>query len=197
MPETYGRAILRTRNRWTNNKVKLPAAQSGVTIAEMAKITFFTPLRMLVTEPIVVCTSLYLGLNFAVVFQWFITVPVVLSSVYNFSIQRVGLAMIGAIGGVLGAMVTSIICDRLANSKSGMPRGMPSPRLLEKRLYPAMIGSFLIVGSLFWIGFTASPRITFLSPIFGTAIYVWGNALVLVSVPRPRPQNKKYTDVGV
>lgn len=52
---------------------------------------------------------------------------------------------------------------------------------IEYRLFPAMFGVFLIPASLFWIGWTAKPDVHFLVPIFGTAVYVWGSAMVLIS----------------
>lgn len=182
MPETYGREILRRRNKRNMSGSRLPAAQSGETLGEMATHTIINPLKMLVSEPIVVMITLYLGLNFGVVFQWFITVPAVLSSVYNFSIQRIGLAMISAIGGVLLATVTSTLLEMTFGRPYPNAHGMASVVPLEKRLLPAMFGSVLLVASLFWIGFTASPNINFLFPIFGTAVYVWGNACVLISL---------------
>ena len=175
MPETYARQILRTRIKYGCSKDPLSKALSGETFAEMATVTILHPLQMLVSEPLVIMISLYLGLNFAVVFQWFITVPAVLNMVYGFSVQRAGLAFISAIGGVLLAAVTSTILDQASVRGQSMPT-------IEKRLFPAMIGSLGIVASLFWIGFTASPTVSYLSPIFGTALYVWGNASVLVSL---------------
>ena len=121
--------------------------------------------------------TLYLGLNFAVVFQWFITVPAVLNMVYGFNVQTAGLAFIGAIGGVGLAAGMSTVIDQLSVRGSDMP-------VIERRLFPAMFGAVAIVVSLFWIGFTASPKYSFYSPIFGTAVYVWGNAMVLVSFLR-------------
>lgn len=44
-----------------------------------------------------------------------------------------------------------------------------------------MFGSSLVAGSLFWIGFTVDPKIHYPVPIFGTAVYVRRNAMVLVS----------------
>lgn len=182
-PETYGREILRARARRNGTNLKLARAESGETLGEMFKITVIDPLVMLVSEPIVIFTSLYLGLNFAVVFQFFLTVPAVLEMVYGFSVQRAGLAFIAAIGGVILAAFTSILLERLAEPKvsTGGMTVMPS---IEKRLFPAMVGSFGIFASLFWIGFTASPMVSYYSPIFGTALYVWGNASVLVSSSR-------------
>ena len=177
MPETYNRQILRNKIKRNPGKKSLSKALSGETLGEMAKITILDPLRMLVSEPLVIMITLYLGLNFAVVFQWFITVPAVLGMVYGFSVQQAGLAFISAIGGVGLAAFMSTIMDHLSVGCQEMP-------IIEKRLYPAMFGAFAIVASLFWIGFTASPKFSFYSPIFGTFLYVWGNASVLVSISK-------------
>lgn len=176
MPETYGREIPRRRNK--NRGLApphQPPAESGVTIAQMAKITLLNPTKQLIFEPIVVMISFALALNWAVTFQWFITVPVVLQTVYNFTPQRAGLAFTGAIGGAFLAAISIILIEQ------AIYRSCKSTMAIEKRLIPAMYGSVMITGSLFWIGWTADPNIHFLSPIFGTAIFIWGGISVLVS----------------
>lgn len=176
MPETYNREILRTRIRYNKSDIKLACAQSGVTFPEMAHITFFTPLKMLVTEPLVIIISLYLGLNFAVVFQWFISVPAALGAAYGFNVKQAGLAFFSAFGGVVLAVVSSCLIEALSSKKGNNSMGF-----IENRLIPAMFGSVLAAASLFWVGFTADPKIHYLAPIFGTAVYVWGNSMVLIS----------------
>lgn len=178
MPETYGREILRTRIRYQKSNITLPCAESGVTLAEMMRITIFNPLKMLVSEPLVIVASLYLGLNFGLVFQWFISVPAVLSAVYTFSVKQVGLAFLAAVGGTILAVLTSTILEAIAIAIRKEQHGKQS---IENRLWPAMFGSLLIAGSLFWIGFTAGPNFNYLVPIFGTAVFVWGNAMILIS----------------
>jgi MFS transporter, DHA1 family, multidrug resistance protein len=181
LPETYNRTILRRRAaRLGLPPPKLLCAQSGVTLADMARVTLFTPLRMLVTEPIVALLSVYLAFNFAVLFQWFIAVPAVLHLVYKFSVQQAGLAFIAAILGSLLAAVTSILLDKLTVSRMSKknPNGMIP---IEYRLFPAMIGGFGMTASLFWIGWTAKPEISFASPVVGTVLYVWGSMSTLVS----------------
>jgi DHA1 family multidrug resistance protein-like MFS transporter len=176
MPETYGREILRTRIHYNKSGIRLSCAQSGVTISEMAHITVFTPLKMLFTEPLVILITLYLGLNFALVFQWFVSVPAALNAAYGFDVKQAGLAFISALCGVVLALVSSSFIEALLSKPA--KHGMDS---LEKRLAPAMVGSFLVAGSLFWVAFTATPSFHYLVPIFGTAVYVWGNAMVLIS----------------
>ncbi|MCJ1382293.1 hypothetical protein MMC17_005406 [Xylographa soralifera] len=182
MPETYPRQVLKRKHK----KLGLPPpnlapAGSGTTLRGMLQVTFLTPLTMLLTEPVVVLCTLYLGFNFAVIFSFFISIPVVLQGVYGFSIQQVGLAFIAAITGSILATSTSILIDQStvrAWRKSG-PGGIP---VLESRLYPAMAGGIAITISLFWIGWTASPTIRWPSPVLGTLLYVWGNQSVLSSL---------------
>ena len=186
MPETYGRQILRTRAKRAGRPHNLPAALSGVTLAQMARHTVVNPLKMLVAEPIVMLSALYLGLNFAVVFQWFITVPAVLSMVYGFSPIRTGLAFIAAVGGALLAAFTSVMLEQTMGVRMLSKESHHQMAPIERRMFPAMVGSLGVFASLFWIGFTASPNVSFYSPIFGTALYVWGNFSVLVRASSPR-----------
>ena len=181
VPETYGREIIRQRARNLGmDPPKLAPAESGVTIGAMARVTLVNPIKMLFTDPITIGISLYLGFNFAVLFSFFISIPVVLHATYAFTIQQVGIAFNAALVGALLAAITSILLDTISfrffskDSKSNMPA-------LEHRLLPAMIGSLGILASLFWIAWTASPKFNYLSPIFGTLLYVWGNMSVLIS----------------
>lgn len=181
IPETYGREILRQRARNLGlPPPKLAPAESGVTIGAMTRVTLLNPIKMLVTDPITIGISLYLGFNFAVLFSFFISIPVVLELTYAFTVQQVGIAFNAALAGALLAAITSILLDvisfRFFASRS--TNGIPA---LEYRLFPAMIGGFGVLTSLFWIAWTASPKYHFLSPIFGTLLYVWGNMSVLIS----------------
>ncbi|KAL8783674.1 MAG: hypothetical protein Q9213_004468 [Squamulea squamosa] len=181
VPETYPREILRARARRLGHNIQLAKAESGVTLAEMAKTTLFTPLFMAVSEPVVIMVTLYLALNFAVLFQWFISVPAVLALTYNFTLGQVGLAFISAIAGSLVSTMTSSLTESIVNRQSGCTNMATSPPL-EYRLIPAIYGSIGLCGSLFWIGFTASPKINSTVPISGTGVYVWSSMSILTAM---------------
>lgn len=66
---------------------------------------------MLFTEPIVVALSLYVGFIFAVTFQFFISIPAVLETTYNFTVQQVGIAFTAAIAGSILSMAMSTTID--------------------------------------------------------------------------------------
>lgn len=191
LPETYNRTILRRRASRNNlPPPKLLSAQSGVTFSAMARVTFFTPLKMLITEPIVLLISITLAFNFAVLFQFFIAVPAVLHLVYGFTLQRAGLAFCSAIAGSLLAAATSIATDKViiqnrANRNKSVDEDGEEMKMmmetLEYRLVPGMFGAVLMTTSLFWIGWTADPMMSYIIPVAGTAVYVWGSMMVLVS----------------
>lgn len=201
VPETYPREILRKRARLGGYKINLAKAESGVTLAEMAQITLFTPLAMTVTEPVVIMVTLYLALNFAVLFQWvsrpeephlkyskrtdsspkFIAVPAVLALTYGFTLHQAGLAFIAAIIGALASTLTSSFIDAFTNRRDRCDRKADLGPI-EYRLVPAMAGSLGMAASLFWIGFSAKPTINHMIPIVGTGVYVWSSMSILTAL---------------
>ncbi|KAL8802714.1 MAG: hypothetical protein Q9182_003612 [Xanthomendoza sp. 2 TL-2023] len=181
VPETYPREILRSRARRLGHDIQLAKAESGVTLIEMAQMTLITPLFMAVSEPVVIMVTLYLALNFAVLFQWFIAVPAVLALTYNFTLDQVGLAFIATVVGALVSTMTSSLSEKMTNRWNGCT-GMASLAPLEYRLVPAMFGSIGMVGSLFWIGFTAKASINCTVPIVGTGVYVWASMSILTAL---------------
>ncbi|KAI4104893.1 MAG: hypothetical protein L6R37_003017 [Teloschistes peruensis] len=181
VPETYPREILRARARRLGYEIKLAKAESGVTLAEMAQTTLFTPLAMAVTEPVVIMITFYLCLNFAVLFQWFIAVPAVLHLTYNFSLQQAGLAFIAAVVGALFSTLTSSLIERFTNRMNGCTN-LATMAPLEYRLVPSIVGSLGLFASLFWIGFTAKPTVDHFVPIVGTGVYVWSSMSILTGL---------------
>ena len=152
MSETYQREIPRRRARRAGREIQQEPAQSGVTVSQMVRVTILDPIRMLFTEPIVGLISVVLVFNFAVVFQWFITVPAVLASVYGFDLEHVGLAFTTAIVGAVLAAICNTAIEQISTGRLMKQHMITMAQSLEYRLIPAMIGQFLVTGSLFWIG---------------------------------------------
>lgn len=150
--ETYQREIPRRRARRAGKAFHQEPAQSGVTSTQMLRTTVLQPILMLFTEPIVALVSAMLIFNFAVVFQWFITVPAVLSSVYGFGLQDIGIAFTTAIVGASLGAACNIVIEQISTGRLLKKQGMSMTQILEYRLVPAMIGQFLVTISLFWIG---------------------------------------------
>lgn len=182
-PETYRRELVRQRARALKQPSPLEPALSGVTFREMARLTVIDPIIIFVRQPVVTMITLYLALNFGVLFSWFITVPVVLETVAKFTPQQVGDAFATAIGGTAAAAVATFVIDQLS-VRLQRPKKHADTMDIEFRLYPAMLGAALVTASIFWIAFTANPNFNPRVPVVGNGFYVMGSAMVLVSPTR-------------
>ena len=181
MPETYGREILRRRARRAGMKANLPPAQSGVTLGQMALVTIIHPLKMVVSDPITIMTSLYAGFIFATIFQFFIAVPAVLNMLYKSTVQDAGVAFTSAIAGAVVAAMTSMVIE-LVSRRIVTARMSGGNYPIEYRMLPGILGGIAMAASFFWIGWSAKPTISSRVPIVGTGFFIWGAASVLTSL---------------
>ena len=185
MPETYGREIVRRRARRAGKPHNLEPALSGTTLLAMAKLTLVQPLAMLVSEPIVTIFTVYVMFVFGTVFQWFIVVPAVLKLVYNFTSGEIGLAFFSPLVGAFAAVLIVGAIEQWTFPRAVKKSGSRTMVDIEYRLVPAMVGGVLMTASLFWIGWTAVPKISWASPVVGNGVFVCGNMMILVFLPVP------------
>ena len=98
--ETCKNTILQRRRIESNRK-----ATAGATV----RTTFARPLRMLVTEPIVLMGSLCISLVLALLFAAFTAFPMVFQQVYAFDLQQQGVTLVGmVVGVVVGLLILSM-----------------------------------------------------------------------------------------
>ncbi|KAK3614882.1 hypothetical protein LTR56_026948 [Elasticomyces elasticus] len=163
------------------------AALSGESLGEMLRVTVLDAIIGPFTDPVIALSTFFLLFNFAVVFQWFVSVPAALGAPPpmgpGYTIDRIGLAI--GLTGTVGSTCAALMSIAIEQASSGMltktTQKAPT-RAIEYRLVPAMIGQFLITTSLFWIGWTVSPNFSPIVPIIGTAVYIFGNASIIISI---------------
>ena len=182
VPETYQREIPRRHARRTEKKHTEAPAESGETFAQIIRIAVVEPIVMAVSEPIVMMSTIYLMLNWGILFQFFVTVPVVLNAVYDFPRTSAGLAFSSAIAGTVAAAITVVVIEQVLHFREKGRNGRNASMPIEYRLIPAMIGAPILPASLFWIGWTAKPTVHFITPVVGTAAYVYASLLILISI---------------
>lgn len=153
MDETYKRVILEKRAK----KLGMPPPPGPKVLSmEYVKVLFtvtlFRPLYMLFAEPIVLLFGIYNGFTFSILFAYFAAYPYTFSTVYGFEIWQTGLTFIGIGVGVLLAVLTIMLCDKLIYQKKfaeALQQGL-NGAAPEHRLYAAMIGAFTTpIGSVF------------------------------------------------
>jgi hypothetical protein len=146
--------------------------------------TLFRPWKMFFTEPIVCSFAFYIGFNFGVYYAFFAALPYIFEDIYHFSLQNVGPTFLGlAVGNILG-FIAMVLLSRIALKKriAAMKAGKAGPMPPEKRLLPALIGSWFVPVSLFWIGWSARPNVHWIVMIVGSSLFAFGNFLVFVSM---------------
>jgi hypothetical protein len=200
MSETY-KPILLQRRRKRLGVPSPPKRHDGFgAFKKFMTITLFRPIMMMITEPIVAFFSLYVAVDFGILFTFFASFPLVYSRVYHFNAWKIGLTFLPIMVGCLIGTVTCLLCDRMLykqqlaklnatdlSDRSSDPEEMTPTQTPKKhvepehRLYAAMIGSFGIPIGLFWFAWTAGTGVHWASPVMSTVVFAWGNICVFVS----------------
>lgn len=141
--------------------------------------TLGRPVWMLITEPIVVATSFYDGLNYMIIYGFIIGFELVYGNVYNFTVGQANLPFFAVFfGAVLGfaALPFQQAIERRAAKKA--PNGEPEP---EIRL-AWLITSPLFPVSLFWFAWTAIPSVHWASSVVAAGMFGFVSHIIFVAV---------------
>ena len=145
-----------------------------------ATIAILRPAQMMVTEPIVALTCLYVACEFATLFSFFAAFPMVFQGIYGFGIEDSGLVFLSIVVGCLFGAITVLLCDIFLYRPKAAAYQEPSVPP-EFRLYPSLIGSVGLPISLFWFGWTSRADTPWIIPVTAIMIFAWGNICVFVS----------------
>jgi hypothetical protein len=114
-------------------------------IKMLLTITLFRPIRMLMSEPIVLLYSIYNAFTFSVLFAFFEAYPIVFMGKYGFSISQYGLTFLGIGAGVILGAIGAVLLDLLVYQKIMRKGGERAiQRGPEQRLYIGMIGDLCL-----------------------------------------------------
>lgn len=140
------------------------------------------------TKPVVFFLSMYTAFAFGVLFLMFAAFPYIFTRPpYSFSISQSGLTFLAiGLGVLLGGLTGVLIDDYMyqARYRAAVARGETNAAP-EHRLYNAMIGSWGIAISLFWMGWSADKGAHWAVVLVGSVPFGWGNMCVMVSTCMP------------
>ncbi|GKZ39304.1 hypothetical protein AbraIFM66950_012270, partial [Aspergillus brasiliensis] len=159
--ETYASCLLLSkaralRRQTANWGIHAKQEEVEVDIQQLAQKYFTRPLRMLLTEPIVLVISLYMSFIYGIVYALLEAYPYVFESVYGMSAGVDSLPFIGIIIGQLAACGFILSKQSAYVKKLAANNNVPIP---EWRLETAVIGAPVFTAGIFWFswtGFTAS-----------------------------------------
>lgn len=196
VPETYSPYILRKRAETLSEitgKVyvsSLDADKPPKSATQQLKGALTRPWVLLLKEPIVLITSIYISIIYGTMYMCFAAFPIVFQGGRGWSQGMGGLAFTGTVVGVVLAILSFFFEDKRYSREAGRKGAPLEP---EGRLPPAMVGSILIPLGLFWFAWTTFPSVHWAVPIVGTISFAWGLVLVFMSLLNYLIDSCKYS----
>lgn len=184
MHETYKSAILKKRAKQLGIKPKGAERTFWQATKFFLRSTLTRPLHMAVVEPVVAAFTVYIALNFGMLYAFFAAFPYVFQKAYGFGIRSTGLTFLGlGVGSIVGCLVIMLFARmvfkrQVQHSKRVGNSGKVDP---EKRLYLAMIGAICLPLGLFLFGWTARRDVHWISPVIAEGLFGCGNLLIFMA----------------
>ncbi|CAI7585257.1 unnamed protein product [Penicillium palitans] len=175
-PETYAPVLLRQRQVYVS---KLDIDQGRLTLKAALKISLSRPMILLFQEPIVLLLSIYLAIIYGTLYMLFGAFPIVYQLHRGWNQGVGGLAFIGVMIGMIGAVAYSIPENKRYAKLLQKNGGYAPP---EARLPPCMLASIALPIGLFWFAWTNSPSVHWLVSIAAGVPFGFGMLLVFLSV---------------
>ena len=143
--ETHHKILLKKKAKSLGLPPPEPELAPREAIKMLFTITLFRPIRMLVSEPIVLLYSVYNAFTFSVLFAFFEAYPFVFMGEYGFNLWQYGLTFIGIGVGVLLGALGAVAVDLLVYQKFVRQGGERIQKKgPEQRLYIGMIGDLCL-----------------------------------------------------
>ncbi|TFK68727.1 MFS general substrate transporter [Pluteus cervinus] len=157
-----------------DDRYRAPSELSKTTLREMMWVSCTRPLYLLVTEPIVLSASLWIGFAWGVYFCMIQTIPAIFRNLHSFNAGQVGTVYLTMIAGALIGSFSNVFQERLY-------RKYQKVRGPEARLFGACFSGILFPAAMFLFAFTLLPS-TMGVTIFAITIYFWSAFLMYLSL---------------
>ena len=160
LQETYPPIVLvqkasELRRRTQNWGIHAKQEEIQVDLQELITKNFSRPLRLLVTEPIVLLLSIYMAFIYGLLYLFLTAYPIVFQQIHGMNEGVGGLPYFGMIAGMMLAGAYIVFTQKSYAQKLAANNGVTIP---EWRLPPAIMGGVSFTIGLFWFGWTGYRR---------------------------------------
>lgn len=160
LEETYPPIVLvqkaaELRRRTLNWGIHAKQEEIEVDFRELLTKNFSRPLRILVTEPIVLLLSIYMAFIYGLLYLFLTAYPIVFQQIHGMNPGVGGLPFFGMIIGMFSAGVTIVLLQPSYNKKLIANNNIPVP---EWRLPPVIAGGISFTLGLFWFSWSGYRR---------------------------------------
>ena len=181
LPETSGQTILTRRAKALRKETGNDRFRSRgeiedrkISLSSLLYETFCRPIQLTVTEPVLLCSNLYIAYLYGIVYCFFEAFPLAFQGRHGFSLGAMGVSYVA---GFIGCTVTFLLFC-IYNLKLVIPRFKQGKWRPEYRMEPAFVGGLLFPASLFWFGWTSFGAVPWIVPLLAFACFVCATFLL-------------------
>lgn len=194
MRETYAPVILARKaarlRKETGNEAIRSKLDAGLSPRDFFMRSIIRPAKMLVRSPVVLMTSLFVGLVYGYLYLLFTTFTLVFQQNYGFSSGSVGLTFLGiGVGSFIGLIFFAWSSDRTLKKRTAqadtiaLAEGKESAGMKPEYRLDLMLPTYaLIPVGLFIYGWTANYHVHWIVPIMATSLIGVGNLSVFMCI---------------
>ncbi|KAF1953411.1 major facilitator superfamily [Byssothecium circinans] len=150
-PEILVAKAAELRRRTKNWGIHARQEEIEIDFRELLQKNFSRPIRMLVSEPIVLLLSIYMAFIYGLLYLFLTAYPLVFQGVHHMNLGVGGLPFFGMITGQLLAGTVIFIRQPSYQRKLAANNDMPIP---EWRLPEVIVGGVCFAIGIFWFGWT-------------------------------------------
>jgi MFS family permease len=158
-------------------RYRVLADEQRASLLKLISLSLYRPFHLLFTEPVVFWFSVWISFAWSVLYLQFGSVPLVFSTVYNFTLAQTGYVFTSMCIGAIISTVLSIYQDAWAVKH--FPQYFTKP---EGRLLFTCIESALVPIGLFIFGWTCYPSVHWIAPTIAVGIATMGIFSVFLAV---------------
>ena len=172
LPESYPPVLLARkaaamRKSTGDDRYYHPHESKNISLSEIVTKYFARPMRMLTTEPVVMCVTLYASFVYGILYLTVAAFPYVFTEKRQMSPVHSSATSLAIFVGVLAAIPINLFNQPRYARLSAAAGGKPVP---DARLLPICVAGFLFTGGLFWFGWTAAPQYSVWLPTAGAVL---------------------------
>ncbi|KAF2684806.1 MFS general substrate transporter [Lentithecium fluviatile CBS 122367] len=182
--ETYHPTILARKTarlrRETGNANLRSKLDSGLPPREVFMRSIVRPMKMLIFSPIVLLMSIYVAINYGILYLFFTTMTFVFEGTYHFSSGAVGLSYLGmGVGLIAGMAFLGTTSDKIIKKEQARGTALPEHRL---HLLLSVPGAVCLPIGVFVYAWTTEKHVHWIAPIIGTALVGLGNLTGMMTI---------------
>jgi multidrug resistance protein len=182
--ETYHPTILARKTarlrKETGNMNLRSKLDSGLPPKEIFVRSIVRPMKMLFLSPMVGLMSVYVAINYGILYLFFTTMTFVFEGTYHFSSGAVGLSYLGMGVGLLAGMAfLGTTSDKIIKKEQARGTAIPEHRL---HLLLSLPGAICLPIGVFIYAWTTEKQVHWIAPIIGTALVGLGNLTGMMTV---------------